>query len=254
MTHDPLEAASSSERFGLYSAATAGVGVLASGPIALVTVALTQPQPRWVDARTYVEHFHPLQLLPFFAGFILIAGFFGLIISVSALSGPEHRLSRCCAVASATVFAALITVNYAVQVSFIPGLVQRYEASDASVLAALSMARPGSLAWTLELWGYAWMGLASWLVAPFFVGGRLEQFTRRMFVLNGVVSLCTPWLSCVTSEWMTQWYGILAFGLWNAVALAMSVGAFFAFRNRLRGWSDGQELQPIESTQRLITT
>lgn len=51
------------------------------------------------------------------------------------------------------------------------------------------MAHPGSLVWALELWGYAALGLATWLLAPFFVGAGMERMARVSFTVNGPLSL-----------------------------------------------------------------
>jgi len=55
-------------------------GVVLSGPLALLVVALVHPQPSWRDAATFAAAYHPVQLLPYVGGFALIGGFVALIV------------------------------------------------------------------------------------------------------------------------------------------------------------------------------
>ena len=64
------------------------------------------------------------------------------------------------------VYAALVALNYVVQTTFVPALVTHGDIADAPLIAAFTMAQPRSLAWGLEMWGYGFLGLATWLVAP----------------------------------------------------------------------------------------
>lgn len=49
-------------------------GYLLSGPGALLIIKNVQPQPPWTSARVFVEHYHPIQDLPYYFGFLLIGG------------------------------------------------------------------------------------------------------------------------------------------------------------------------------------
>jgi hypothetical protein len=97
------------------------------------------------------------------------------------------------AVAGATlvftaVFATLIFLNYVIQTTFIPVMARAYTPGDGALLTALSMANPRALAWALEMWGWAFLGLATWLIGPVFRGGALERAARAAFIVNGPVS------------------------------------------------------------------
>ncbi|MES1205363.1 MAG: hypothetical protein ABUS79_05450 [Pseudomonadota bacterium] len=87
------------------------------------------------------------------------------------------------------VFAAFILFNYAVQTTFVPELARHYDAADARILAALTMSNPRSLAWAIEMWGWGFLGVATWLVSPVFGGAGLERAAALTFAVNGPVSL-----------------------------------------------------------------
>jgi hypothetical protein len=85
------------------------------------------------------------------------------------------------------VFAALIGINYFVQISAVrlnvlngrtQGLEQFVQSNPTSGVAAISM-----LGWTLFL------GLSSLFIAPVFSGGRLVRIIRYSFLANGIICL-----------------------------------------------------------------
>ena len=222
---------------GLYGAAAAAIGVVTSGPIAMVVVAATKPQPPWVDARTFAEHFHAIQLLPFLCGLLLVTGFVAVVATLQSMASPPQRAASACAMAFATIFGALISFNYIVQVSFVPSLVRDYSEGNAALIAAFSMTHPGSFAWSLEMWGYAFLGAATWLVAPIFAGSGLETVTRWAFILNGPVSIAGAAWTVADPGWEQTSIGLVAFSAWNLLALLMAASAYVVFRWRLRGYA-----------------
>lgn len=219
-------------RLGVYTSALAASAALASGPLGLALVFAVRPQPPWVNARVFAANFHSIQLVPYLCGFGLIAGFLGIVISAHAATG---RARSGYAVAFATVFAGLICLNYILQTCFVPALAREAADANASLIAAFSMSHPGSLGWALEMWGYAWLGAATWLIAPFFEGGRMETATRWLFVVNGPLSIAGALLTLANPGWESTTAGLVAFAAWNLVAVSMAAGAFVVFRGRLRG-------------------
>jgi hypothetical protein len=231
-THD----ARTPDRLGMYGAAIATIGVVASGPVALVTVAAIDPQPPWIDAWLFAAHFHSIQLLPYACGFLLGLGVATLVTSIRAQMSWEERATSALAQTSLTVFATLASFNYIAQIAFVPALARDYLHADASLLAAFTMVHPGSLAWALEMWSYAFLGIATFLVAPFFSGGRVERAARWMFRSNGIVSLAGAVWTAVRPGWELGRAGMVAFACWNVLALAMAMSAWIVFRMRLRGY------------------
>jgi hypothetical protein len=80
-----------SVRPGAYSIGTLGsilsaIGILTSGPLALLVVALVQPQPLWNGPTLFVDSFHRIQTLPFYFGYLLVTGSILMLVSVYLLS------------------------------------------------------------------------------------------------------------------------------------------------------------------------
>ncbi len=76
------------------AAAAAFLGALLSGPIGLWLVSQTHPQPPWHDAETFASAFHPVQNVPYFAGFLLVGGFVAFIASAHASNVRECQVDK----------------------------------------------------------------------------------------------------------------------------------------------------------------
>jgi hypothetical protein len=210
-------------------------GTVLSGPGAMLLVELTHPQPAWRDARTFAEELHFVQSLPYFLGLLLIGGFALLLPCLHALA-PATRKGRSgaslvfCAIAGALVFE-----NYVLQTTFVPYLARNYTSAVAPLIEAFSMANPASFAWGLEMWGYGFLGVATWLVAPVFEGGRLERATAWTFVLNGWMSIAGALWTALVPGWVMTMPGMIAFALWNLLVVVMVVLALSVLKKPLVG-------------------
>jgi hypothetical protein len=205
------------------------LGALLSGPVALVVVNATHPEPRWQDARTFVHHFHAVQTLPFFLGFALVGGLVTLVTSLACLAPASLRPRASVATALAAAFAALVFLNYTIQTTFVPLLVRSFRDEDGPLLAALTMANPSSLGWSIEMWAYGVVGVATWLIAPVFQGGGAARGARLSFTANGPVSIGSALATAFIPGWALTPPGIACFLLWNALVVAMAVSALVAF-------------------------
>jgi hypothetical protein len=132
-------------------------GAVLSGPVAMFVVARVSPQPAWVDVSVFVDHYHPVQALPYVLGYILLAGFVFFSASCHALAAAPVRPRTSAALVFTGIYAALVFTNYTIQLGFIPRLLDE----RAAYLGALTMANPASFAWFLEMFGYAAMGVAT---------------------------------------------------------------------------------------------
>jgi hypothetical protein len=199
-------------------------------------VAFTRPQPAWRDAELFAAHYHFVQLIPYFAGLLLVAGFVILIASVHQLAEPRLKAMTASACIFAAVFAALISLNYVVQTTFVPDLARHDRDSAAAALVpALSMSNPRSLAWGIEMWGYAFLGVATWLAAPIFRRTPLERGVALTFATNGVIGVAGAAWTVARPGWVMTPAGMAAFGAWNILAAAMAALAFVALRRRAHG-------------------
>jgi hypothetical protein len=208
-------------------------GSLLSGPVALGVVQLTHPQPAWHGAQAFRESYCAVQLLPFALGLLLVSGFVLTSAALHCLAGARERLRTTAALLFTAVFAALIGFNYVLQLTFVPQLVLAGAASDA-LIGAFSMSNPASIAWGLEMWGYGVLGVATWLAAPVLarLGGMAGRAAALGFVLNGPVSLVGAALTVAGRGWLLGPLGLVAFGVWNALVIAMcGLGCWAARRS-----------------------
>jgi hypothetical protein len=211
------------------------VGTLASGPVSLGLVQATHPQPAWKGPATFAQNFHPLQTLPFFLGFLLVAGLVVLVAALRELSPPELRPRATAGLAFAASFAALVVLNYVVQTTFVPALLASHHESDESLAGALTMANPRSLGWAIEMWAYGIAGVSTWLVAPVFHGSPLERATRVTFVVNGVVSVVSALATALAPGWVLTPLGLLGYAVWNLLVVVMAALTLVVVRGRTRG-------------------
>lgn len=207
-------------------------GAVLSAPVAMLVVSLIGPQPAWSGVDAFAAHYHPIQALPYILGYLLLAGFTlftaacharaGRLEGAGAATGLRARTGA--ALVFTAVYAALVLTNYTLQVGYVP----RILAETPDYLAALTMANPASFAWFLEMFGYAALGVATWLVAPVFPGRGRARWIRGMLRANGVLSVVGAACTAAWDAWVFSPAGMVSFAGWNLLivlcfgAIAMS--------------------------------
>jgi hypothetical protein len=219
-------------RWGARASICTLFGIVVSGPLAILVLSLVHPQPSWTDAETFARHYHWLQALPYFGGFFLVFGSVAMMASLHVLAPAEQKARATTAVIFTAAFAALVFLNYVIQTTFVPTLARHYSAQSSNVIAALSMVNPSSLAWSLEMWAYGFLGIAHLLIAPVFSPTALERATASLFVINGVSSVATALWTAVDPGWMMTSIGIVGYTAWNVLVLALASLALVVFRRR----------------------
>lgn len=193
-----------------------------SGPVALWAVGATHPQPPWQDTATFTSAYHRVQAMPYAMGLMLVAGFIGLVATLTAQLPARLQARKYVAIALSAAFAAMIFTNYAIQTAVIPAIVHSRSASDAPILAALTMANPHSIGWALEMWGYGLLGAATWLCAPAFSGGGVNRLARALYRSNGALSLAGVVATVVAPGWVASTAGMVGYGAWNALVVVLT--------------------------------
>jgi hypothetical protein len=214
-------------RTGAIAALATILGVIVSGPLVLLLV----PQPAWTGAADFAATYRPIHGLAFYGGFVLLCGLVALVATLHALADRELRARTTTAIVFASAFAALVFFNYIVQTTFVPQLVRNYSDADASIVATFAMANPHSLAWSIEMWAYGLLGVATWLVSPVFAGAtRVDRAARLVFVANGAVSVATALATALIPDWVLSPIGIAGYVAWNILVVAMATLAFVVLR------------------------
>jgi hypothetical protein len=217
-------------RFGIWAGLLALTGVILSGPVALAVVQAAGAQPDWVNAETFVAGYRSIQTIPYVLGIALIAGCVTMVLTLARMPGISSLRADLARVL-ATVFAGMILFNYVIQTTFVPAQVGLQEPG---ALAAFTMSNPSSLAWSLEMWGYALLGVALWLVAPAFHDTRLERITGRLISVNALLSLAGGVATSVRQEWVVTDVGLVSFAAWNVLLAAIALCFALSWRARLR--------------------
>jgi hypothetical protein len=212
-------------------------GIVLSGPVSLALVTALHPQPPWTGPDAFARAYHPIQTLPYFTGFLLVGGSLFLIAALQAFAPAAHRARATAALGFAAAFAAMIFFNYVVQTTFVPALARNRSPDAGPLIAAFSLSNPQALGWALEMWGYAVLGVATWLVAPVLSDhGRPGRVAAALFVANGPVSIAGALLTALSPGWVMTPAGFGLFAAWNLLMLAMVALVIAAFRRpRQRG-------------------
>lgn len=119
-------------------------GAALSGPVAMGVVLWAAPQPAWSGVVPFVEHYHPIQGLPYLLGFLLLGGFILFVSACHAGAAERHRARTTAALLFTSTYAALVFLNYALQVGLVPRLVPAAPRSSASSPWRIPTPWPGS--------------------------------------------------------------------------------------------------------------
>jgi hypothetical protein len=84
------------------------------------------------------------------------------------------------------------------------------------------------------MWGYAWLGVATWLVAPVLARTHRERTTAWLFTANGPISIAGAIATACDADWLMTTPGLVAFAGWNALIIVMSALCWRVLRARLR--------------------
>ena len=127
--------------------------------------------------------------LPVVPSLFLTWAFVALLASVHVLARADRKVLSLVGLSFALLYAAILNVNYFLQLTFVR---QNVLAGNGGGVALLAMENVQSAFWAIEFLGYGRQCLAALCIAPLFGG-----WTRGFLVLvgaAGVVSLLTPML------------------------------------------------------------
>lgn len=186
-------------------------GSFLSGPGGFLIVNIANPIS-WTNVGEFAAQYRYIQTLPYWFGFLYLAGFI-LFISLSRqLMKKNDRYLGDAALIVTAIFATLIGINYLLQVGFVP----RAVAYPNDVLAAFAMNNPDSICWMLEMFGWGFLGVALWLVISAFNDFPSKKFIKGLIIFNGVGSIIAAVLaSLLPSSLLLQIPGLAAYFVWN---------------------------------------
>ena len=199
-------------------------GFILSGPLGLVFVKLTKPQPIWTSPSAFAENYQITQDVPYYFGLLLIGGMLMLAAGHYLNSKEEADKTRFHVLLSVmwtAVFAALIFFNYICQTTFVRHLALDYRPEYDAMIATFSMANPMSLSWAIEMWGYGILGVATWLLSGYYAGKN--NLIYWLLIINGVVSILTVVLTIIDVQWILTTAGLVSYFVWNILMIALMI-------------------------------
>lgn len=206
--------------------------IFLSGPIGMFLTYVIHPQPSWVDAQTFARNFHFIQTLPFFFGFLLTIGSILLVTSTYKLASEDDRPVMFPSIVFVSIYAALISLNYIFQTTYVPALATHYSPQHDVLISAFSMSNPNSVAWAIEMYGYAFLGLSVLFLVPFFKAGKLGMTIRCLLILNALVSITSAFITSFNLSWVLTGAGYVGFFVWNILYLVIAVLVMVSYRKK----------------------
>ena len=210
------------QKFASVAALVALSGFVLSGPVGFLLVQKTKPQPAWVSPSVFVEHYHIIQDIPYYFGFLLIGGIIMLVASHYLDSNHEAALTKFYMLLSlclVIIFSSLIFFNYICQILFIRNLALNYKPEYDSAIETFSMANPLSFCWSNEMFGYGILGCATALLSAYY--RDKNNFIRMLMIANGLISLAGIVLTILDAGWVMSAAGFVGYFAWNILMIVM---------------------------------
>jgi len=107
-----------------------------------------------------------------------------LMVAVHQMAPVERKVWSQAAVAFATIYAALISINYYVQLTWVAPRLARGETAGIEQFLFTPF---DSFLYAVDILGYSFMSLATLFAARVFTGDGLERVTRRFLIANGLL-------------------------------------------------------------------
>lgn len=153
-----------------------------------------------------------LSILP---SLLLAPSFLWLVSCLHGETAPEHRQRTRLALALTAVYAALVGLNYTVQLTVVrAGMLS----GETDGLALWAMGNPHSIFWALEVVGYGFMGLAAAVAAP----GLTSVAARRLFYANALIQVVATAAYFVTVNPFHPLV-LISLGIWG-VTFPLAIG------------------------------
>ena len=141
---------------------------------------------------------------------LLGSSFLVLIVSIHQLAPRDRRVFSHAALAFATIYAALISINYYVQLAWVAPRLARAETAG---LEPFLFTPFDSFLYAVDILGYAFMSLATLFAAAVFTGRGQERVVRWFLIANGlllpflVFQMYVHWLIWFAALWAVTFPG-----------------------------------------------
>ncbi len=140
------------------------------------------------------------------SAFLLVA------VSIHQLSPPERRVWSQAALAFATVYTVLISINYFVQLTWVAPRLARGQTAG---IEAFLFTPFDSFLYAVDILGYSFMSVATLFAARVFRGDGIERTVRLFLTANGLVlpfialQMYWHWMIWIAALWAVTFPGAM---------------------------------------------
>ena len=138
------------------------------------------------------------------------SAFLLLLAAIHQAAMPDRKIWSLSALAFGTIYTALISINYFVQLAWVA---PRLAAGRTEGLAPFLFVPFDSFLYAVDILGYGFMSVASLLAARVFVGPGLERTARWLLTANGLLlpfitlQMYAHWMIWIAALWAVTFPG-----------------------------------------------
>jgi hypothetical protein len=154
---------------------------------------------------------------------LLGSAFLILTVSIHQLSSPDRRIFSHAAVAFATAYAVMISINYYVQLTLVA---PRIAAGRVEGIEPFLFEPFDSFLYSVDILGYSFMSVATLFAAGVFTGRGLERTVRLFLLANGLLipfialQMYWHWMIWIAALWAVTFPG----STWSLAVLFRRTG------------------------------
>ncbi|MBN2566290.1 MAG: hypothetical protein JXB46_11325 [Candidatus Eisenbacteria bacterium] len=154
---------------------------------------------------------------------LLGSAFLVLMVSITQLAAPDRLVWSHAAVAFATVYAVMISINYYVQLAWVA---PRLASGSTEGLAPFLFVPFDSFLYAVDILGYSFMCLSMLFASRIFTGGGQERLVRWFLTANGLLipfllfQMQVHWLIWIAALWAVVFPG----ATWSLAVLFRRAG------------------------------
>jgi len=133
-----------------------------------------------------------------------------LVLSIHEVASPDRRIWSHAAIAFATAYAVLISLNYFVQLTWVA---PRLAAGRIQGMEPFLFVPFDSFLYSVDILGYSFMSVATLLAAQVFTGSGQERVVRLFLTANGLLlpfislQMYVHWLIWIAALWAVTFPG-----------------------------------------------
>jgi hypothetical protein len=138
------------------------------------------------------------------------SAFLVLIVSIHELASPDRKIWSHIAIAFATSYAVLISINYFVQLTWVAPRLARGQTQGIEPFLFTPF---DSFLYAVDILGYSFMSVATLFAARVFTGGGLERTARVFLTANALLlpfialQMYVHWLIWIAALWAITFPG-----------------------------------------------